>query len=442
MTEVDWILPFIFGITLLIGLIFIGLPVAFSLLLVGFLGIFIWMGFDPSFAILGFTSIYYTPINFLLLVVPLFVLMAQLLERTGATDVLYQAFWDLFAGVKGALAVATISMGALLGACVGSSAASVATMAHIGLGQMLTRGYRKWLAAGAIAGAGGLAIVIPPSIGAIMYGFVMELPVLDIFAACMIPGLLMALGYCLVIFLLTRFIPNVAPAGQPTRIKVRLRSAVIILPFFGLVLMVMGSILSGIASITESAAFGCLGAFLIALFMGRKEKLSLRNFLGAGRETAISTCYILFIVVGAKVFSKFWSMTGVIEMLGETISSLPFTPVVVLLLINVLVLFFGTILDGVTIILVVLPILGYGLMAMGYNPIHLGVIFLINIEMGLTTPPLGMNLFILGGVGEKYGVGYTETVRGAIPFLLVDATVLLLVIAFPSLALWIPSLLH
>jgi len=440
--KVDWLLPFVYGISLLVGLIFIGLPVAFSLLLVGFIGILIWFGFEASFAMLSFTSIYYTPVNFLLLVVPLFVLMAQLLERSGSTDVLYQAFWDLFAGIRGALAAATISMGALLGACVGSSAASVATMAHIGLGQMLVRGYKKWLAAGSIAGAGGLAIVIPPSIGAIMYGFVMELPVLDIFAACMIPGLLMAAGYCLVVFLLTRFLPNSAPAGETATLTVRLRSAVTILPFFGLVLMVLGSILTGIASITESAAFGCLGAFCIALLMGRKEKITPRNFLEAGRETAISTCYILFIVVGAKVFSKFWSMTGVIDMLGQTISNMPFSPLVVLLLINLLVLFFGTILDGVTIILVVLPILGSGLTALGFDPIHLGVIFLINIEMGLTTPPLGMNLFILGGVGEKYGVSYTETVRGAIPFLLVDATVLLLVVAFPSLALWIPSLLH
>jgi len=437
----EWLYPFLYGIFSLVGLIFAGVPVAFSLMLVGFVGLLYWLGFGVAFAMLSFTSIYYTPVNFLLLVVPLFVLMAQILDQSGAADVLYQAFWDLFAGIRGALAASTIAMGALLGACMGSSAANVATMAHLGLQQMLGRGYKKWLAAGSIAGAGGLAIVIPPSIGAIMYGFVLELPILDIFAACLIPGLLMAVGYGLITLIYTRFRPEAAPAGPPTRLKVRLRAGATILPFLALVLLVLGSIFSGLASITESASFGCLGAFLIALLMGPKAN-KLGGLLIAGREAAISTCYILLIVVGAKVFGKFWTMTEVISQLGEAISGLPLHPLLVLALMNVLVLFFGALLDGVTIILVVLPILVGGLAPMGFDPILLGVVFMINIEMGLTTPPVGMNLFILAGVAEKYGVSYLDSIKGSLPFLAVDGTILILVIMFPSLALWLPTLLH
>ena len=436
----EWIFPFLFGIGLLIGLIFIGVPVAFSLMLVGAGGLFIWEDLQQAFTILSFTSIYYTPVNFMLLVVPLFVLMAQILYQSGTADVLYQAFWDLFAGIRGALAAATIGMGAVLGACMGSSVANVATMGHLGLQQMLARGYKKWLAAGSIAAAGGLAIVIPPSIGAIMYGFVMELPVLHIFAACLIPGFLMAVGYGLLTLVYTRIRVDTAPAGPPVSFRVRARAALTIMPFLGLVVVVLGSIFAGIASITESASFGCLGAFIIALTMGRKGKMT-RALMEAGRETALSTCYILLIVVGAKIFGKFWTITGVIEMLGQAISNLPLSPISVLLLMNVLVLFFGAILDGTTIILVVLPILVEGLTKVGFNPILLGVIFMINIEMGLTTPPVGMNLFILGGVAEQYDIGYFDIVAGALPFLLVDAAVLLLTIFFPATALWFPSVL-
>jgi len=267
-----------------------GLPVGFSLLTSGLVGLLIWAGVDPAFGILTFESIYRTPTNFMLLVIPLFILMA-----------------------------------------------------HLGLEQMTLRGYRKWLAAGSIAGAGGLAIIIPPSIPAITYAFVMELPILDIFAACLIPGLLMAVGYGTITLIYTRFRPDSAPAGPPAPLLDRLKALLTILPFMGLV---------------------------------------------------------------------------------------------------VLVLFFGTLMDSLAIILVVLPIMVSGLVPMGFNPLNIGVVFLVNLEMGLTTPPVGMNIFVLAGVSEPYGIGYWDIVKGSIPFLLVDLVVLLLCIGFPGLTLWMPGILR
>ncbi len=437
----EWVFPFLFGLALLISFIFLGMPVGFALLTLGLLGLILWAGLVPAFGILTFESLYRTPNNFMLLVVPLFILMAQILTHSRTTELLYRCFWTLFAGIRGSLAAATIGMGTLLGACMGASVANVATMAHLGLEQMMKRGYRKWLAAGSIAGAGGLAIIIPPSIPAITYAFIMELPILEIFAACLIPGFMMGIGYGVITLVYTRFNPKAAPAGPAVSGAERLKAFVTILPFLGLVILVLGSIFSGLSSITESAAFGCLGAFIIAVTMGVKKD-RLRNTLEAGRSTAVTTCYILLIIIGAKLFGQFWTYTGVITALSQAISSLALPPIGVLLLMNVLILFFGTLMDSLAIILVVLPIMVTGLTPMGFNPLHLGVIFLVNLEMGLTTPPVGMNIFVLAGVSEPYGIGYWDIVKGAIPFLLVDLVVLLLCIAFPGLTLWLPSILR
>ena len=436
------LLPFVYGLFLLVCLIFLGLPVGLSLLTVGFSGLTIWAGWEPALGILTFESIYRTPTNFMLLVVPLFILLAQILTQSRTTELLYRSFWTLFAGIRGSLAAATIGMGALLGACMGASVANVATMAHLGLEQMMARGYKKWLAAGAIAGAGGMAIIIPPSIPAITYAFVMELPILDIFAACLIPGFLMAVGYAAVTLVYTRLRPDSAPAGPSAGIRERFMALLTILPFVGLVVLVLGAIFTGVSSITEAASFGCLGACIIALTMGSREQRNLGALVAAGKRTAVSTCYILLIIIGAKLFGQFWTYTGVIDSMSDAISRLQLPPIMVLLAMNILVLFFGALMDSLAIILVVLPILVGGLTPLGFNPMHLGVVFLINLEMGLTTPPVGMNIFVLSGVADKFGITYLNIVYGAIPFLLVDAVVLLLIVFFPALAMWLPGLLH
>ena len=436
------VVPLIYGLSLLVCLIFLGMPVGLSLLSIGFSGILIWEGWEPAFGILTFESVYRTPTHFMLLVVPLFILLAQILTQSRTTELLYRCFWNLFAGIRGSLSAATIGMGALLGACMGASVANVATMAHLGLEQMMDRGYKKWLAVGSIAGAGGLAIIIPPSIPAITYAFVMDLPILQIFAACLIPGFLMAIGYAVVTLVYTWMRPNSAPAGPTVSIADRLNAFLTILPFFGLVLLVLGAIFSGLSSITEAASFGCLGAFAITFLMGPKEHRNWQTILQAGRKTAVTTCYILLIVIGAKIFGQFWIFTGVIDYLSNLISQMQLHPILILLLMNVLVLFFGTLMDSLAIILVVLPILVSGLMKLGFDPMHLGVIFLINLEMGLTTPPVGMNIFVLLGVSKKHGIDYFDIVRGSVPFLIVDATVLLLLVFFPGLAMWLPRVLQ
>jgi C4-dicarboxylate transporter, DctM subunit len=438
----EWFFPFLFGTVVLVGLIFAGCPVGFSMFITGFFGLSIWAGWEQAFALLSFDSLYRTPVSFMLLVVPLFILIAQIITKSRTTDVLYEAFWELFSGIRGGLSLATVGMATVLGACIGASLASVAAMAQLGLEQMLRRGYKKWLAAGSIVGTGGLAIIIPPSIPAIMYGFVVELPVLDMFAACLIPGLMLAAGYATIILAHTGFYPDAAPAGPALPLRVRLNALIRMLPFMGLIALVLGSIFTGICSITESAAFGCLGAFLIAWFKGSKQIRMRDCVLNAGRDTAITTCYLMLIIIGAKYFGQFWTYTGVIETLSRMIKGTDLSPMAVLLCMNLLVLFLGCLMDSAGIILVVLPILVAGLKPLGFDPIHVGVVFLINLEMGLTTPPVGMNLFVFEGVAKAHGVTYNDTLKGTVPFLVVDAVVLLIVAFFPDTALWLPRKLH
>ncbi|MCX5906772.1 MAG: TRAP transporter large permease [Deltaproteobacteria bacterium] len=424
------------------GLIFAGCPVGFSMFITAFFGLAIWVGWGQAFALLSFDGLYGTPPSFMLLVVPLFILIAQIIAKSRATDILYEAFWEFFSGVRGGLSLATVGMATILGACIGASIASVAAMAQLGLEQMLRRGYKKWLAAGSIVGTGGLAIIIPPSIPAIMYAFVVELPILDMFAACLIPGLLLAAGYAGTILIYTYLKPDIAPAGESLSIKVRMNALVKMLPFMGLIALVLGSIFSGLCAITESAAFGCLGAFLIAKFKGAKEIKMHQYLFNAGRDTAITTCYLMVIIVGAKYFGQFWTYTGVIETVSRMISGTGLSPMVVLLCMNILVLFLGRLMDSAGIILVVLPILVAGLKPLGFDPVHIGVVFLINLEMGLTTPPVGMNLFVFEAIAKPFGVTYIDTLKGAVPFLIVDAVVLLIVAFVPELALWLPRQLH
>jgi tripartite ATP-independent transporter DctM subunit len=438
----EWIYPFLFGTIVLVFLIFAGCPVAISMLVTGFFGLTIWGGWTQAYSILSFDGLYGTPPSFMLLVVPLFVLIAQLVVKSKATEVLYVAFWDLLSGIKGGLAIATVGMATVLGACIGASVASVAAMAQMGAEQMLRRGYKHWLAAGAIIGTSGLAIIIPPSIPAIMYAFVVELPILDMFAACIIPGLILAAGYAMIILILPIFQPDLAPAAPSLPFKDRGRALVRMLPFLGLIVLILGSIFSGIAAITESAAFGCLGAFLIAKFIGSKDIKMTQCLSDAGRDTAITTAYLLLIIVAAKYFGQFWTYTGVIENFSRMISGIPLSPMMILLVMNILILFLGCLMDAASIILVVLPILVAGLKPMGFDPVHLGVMFLINLEMGLTTPPVGMNIFVFEAIAKPFGITYNETVHGAMPFLIVDAIVIAIIAFYPETALWLPRFLH
>ncbi len=438
----EWLSPFLFGTFALVGLIFTGCPVGFSMFITGFFGLAIWAGLPQAFALLSFDGIYRTPVSFMLLVVPLFILIAQLIAKSRATDILYQAFWELFSGIRGGLSLATIGMATVLGACIGASIASVAAMAQLGLEQMLRRNYQKWLAAGSIVGTGGLAIIIPPSIPAIMYAFVVELPILDMFAACLIPGLLLAAGYAVMIVIYTWINPQAAPAGPSLPLRTRVNAFGRMFPFWGLIFLVLGSIFSGVSAITESAAFGCLGAFLIAWRKGSKEIPLRQVVFSAGRDTAITTCYLMLIIGGAKYFGQFWTYTGVIDVLSRIISGFAVSPLVVLLWMNILLLFLGCLMDAAGIILVVLPILVAGLKPLGFAPVPIGVIFLLHLEMGLVTPPVGMNLFVFEGVAKAYGVTYNETLKGAMPFLLVNVIVLIILTFFPELSLWLPRKLH
>ena len=430
-----WGQAFIFGLGGMLVLMGLGVPIAFALGLIGFAGFLVFS--SPQMA-LNFINIisYSAPPNLTLAAVPLFVLMAELLVVTRVGEAAYSSVAKLLSGLPGSLAIATNGAGTLLGAVMGSSAASCATLGRIGLPEMKRHGYSNVFAAGAIAGAGGLAVIIPPSITAIIYAFVMEQSVIKMFAAGIFPGLLMATGYISWVVLKAKMHPEEAPLVPSLPMGERLLGGVHVLPIILLIGIVLGSIYSGTASVTESAAFGVVGALLVGLYYHRRAKGTWRDFGDGLRGTAATTSFIMLIVVGAFYFSQFWVYTGVTKKFAEYMLGLNVSPLMLLIVTNFGLLILGCIMDTLSLLIVVIPILARTLMLMGMDPIWVGNIYLINMEMALLTPPVGFNLFVVKGLGERYGMSFAEISKGAFPYVVVDCIVIGLVIAFPELALW------
>lgn len=430
-----WAQAFIFGLGLMLVLGALGVPIAFSLGLIGFAGFLVFSGPQMAFNFMNIIS-YSAPPNYTLAAIPLFVLMAELLVVTRVGEEAYASVAKLFSGLPGSLAIATNGAGALLAAVMGSSAASCATLGHIGLPEMKRHGYSNTFAAGAIAGAGGLAVIIPPSVTAIIYSFIMEQSVIKMFAAGIIPGLIMAAGYIVWVIFKAKIHPHEAPLVPSLPLWERIRGSVHVLPIVVLIGLVLGTIYSGVSSVNESAAIGVLGAFLFGLWYHRRAKGNWRDFGDGLRQTGATTAFIMMIVVGALYFSQFWVYTGVTKKVAEFMLSWDVSPLWLLIISNLGLLLLGTVMDTLSILIVVIPILARALTLMGMDPIWVGMIFLINMEMDLLTPPVGFNLFVMKGLGDRYGITFAEICWGVLPYIVVDWVVITLVIAFPELALW------
>lgn len=430
-----WAALLIIIVSLLI-LLLLGVPVGASLGLVGFGGMLIFVG--PKQALNSLTVVLLsTPINFTLVSIPLFILMAEIINFSGMVKIVFGAMERFFGGFAGGMPMAAVGAGTIFAAVTGSSSASCATIGPLSLTEMIDRKVDKRLAVGSIAAAGGLAIIIPPSTLFILYGFAADVSVVRLFIGGIIPGFLMALGYLLDIFIWTR------PRGSGTtarpqsyRLKTRILSLLPIWPIGLLIAGIWAVMYRGIATPTEAAGIGTLGAFIITF---ARHTFSFRKLYDALMVTAEMSGFIFTIIIGAFIFGFLLTFLRVPHVLAEIVVASGLPPLAILLLANVLFLFLGAFLNGSAIVLIMVPIVVPVLTQVGYDPIWLGIVLCINLEIGLTTPPVGMNLFVLQGVGKSFGITFSDVVRGAAPFLISDTVVLVLVIFFPQIAMWLPS---
>lgn len=429
-----------FGVV--IAALMIGFPVAFTLGAVSMLFGGIFLGLD-FFELLPL-RIWGIMTNFTLLAVPLFVFMGIMLEKSGIAEELLETMGMLFGRIRGGLAVSIVIVGALLAATTGVVGATVVTMGVIALPALLKHGYRTELATGTIAASGTLGQIIPPSIVLILLADVVGVPVGQLFAGAVIPGFLLIVLFIIFIMAIAWLKPQLAPAIDVKQLQAErgdssLWMAVLksLLPPLVLVVAVLGSIFFGIASPTESAAVGALGAMLLALL---RRRLSFPNLQSTMQQTTRMTSMVFLILIGATTFGLVFRGMGGDMMVEDIMMELP-GGVWGFLIVSMLIIFLlGFFLDFIEICFVVVPIIAPIAIMMDIDPVWFAILIAMNLQTSFLTPPFGFSLFYLKAAAPPT-VKITQIYRGVIPFIVIQLSVLGLLIAFPDVVTWLPQLM-
>ena len=415
----------------------LGLPLAFVLGGVSVIFLYFTWGIKSFYMVAS--QVWGSMNSFTLVAIPLFVLMAMLLEKTGVAQALYRMMHLWWGGVRGGLAIGTVAICTIFAAMVGISGAAVVTMGTIALPAMLERGYDRRMAIGCISAGGGLGILIPPSVLMILYSLITGVSVGKLFAAGVIPGIMLSVMICTYIFIRCWLQPKLGPAlpleerGSWAEKFAALRA--VLLPLL-VVVMVLGSILFGLATPTEAAAVGVLGA-IISAFVHRQMSWALL------RDSCIRTFrlsgMIMWILFAAHAFSSAYQSMGAQALIKGMMTNIPGGPWGTIVFIEIVLLLLGTVLDPVGIMLITLPVFLPIVTALGFDPIWFGILFIVNMEIGYQTPPFGFNLFYLKGIVPP-GITMGDIYQSVTPYTLIMILGLILIMLFPALATWLPSL--
>lgn len=404
-----------------------GMPVAFALGVSGAIGLFFVAGFDAMLGILE-TAPYRTVASFLMTTIPMFILMAEFSSEGKLTNKLFNTTYKWLGSLPGGVPIATIMAGAGFAAVSGSSTASAATFASAVVPEMRKYGYDDEMSAGVIAVAGTLAILIPPSIGFILYGILTEQSISKLFIAGIIPGIITTLGYCVTIYFLVRIKGIESSINVSFTLKEKIQSLVPVWPVLILVFFILGGIYSGAITATEAGAIGAVGAFFLAIISGGMGWKGTWNSLG---KTAKSTAMIFTIIIGAMVFGYFVTLTQTTQHLISFIGSSSLSPGVILFLTITFFLLLGCMLDQIAILLITIPLVFPLMMSLGFDPIWFGVVCCKTATIGMVTPPIGINVFVTASVAD---IPLSKAFRGITPFVIIDLFVLLILCLFPSIS--------
>lgn len=421
-----------------IAVLLLGYPVAFSLGAVAFLFGGIFLEFNDFSALP--LRIWGIMTNFTLLAVPLFVFMGVLLEKSGLAEQLLETMSELFGKLRGGMGVSIVIVGALLAATTGVVGATVVTMTVIALPVMLKHGYRPELATGSIAAAGTLGQIIPPSIILVLLGDVIGVPVGRLFMGAVTPGLILILFFIIYILLIAKLRPQYAPPAatlNQSRQDLYLRVIKSLMPPLFLVVAVLGSIFFGFASPTESAAIGALGALLLALI---HKKLNLNNLQESMRSTLKMTSMVFLILVGATAFGLVFRDMGGDSVVERLLTDLPGGEWGFLFVSMLLLFVLGFFLDFIEITFIVVPILAPIAALMGIDLMWFAVLIAMNLQTSFLTPPFGFSLFYLKAAAPPE-VRMQQVYRGIVPFVVIQVLTLAVLIMFPKLTLWLPDLM-
>jgi tripartite ATP-independent transporter DctM subunit len=417
-------------------LLLTGYPLAFLVggVAVGFIA---WLWSPDALALVP-QRVWNNMTQYLLAAIPLFIFMASMLEKSGLIEEIFDVAYKWLGRVPGGLAVATIAASTVLAAMVGVIGAAVVTMALVALPSMLSRGYSPVLAAGTVMAGGTLGILIPPSVLAIIYGLVANQSVGELYLGSVLPGLLLSGLYMLFSILYALINPKGAPRipkeEAPTWAE-RWRALRRIWAPLVLIFLVLGTIFLGLAAPTEAAAVGAFGAMMVAAL---HRKLSWQNLRLALEQTAKATAMVLWIIFGANAFVAFYIAQGGDRYISELLLGTGLSPWGILILMQLILIILGMFLDWVGILLLAVPVFVPIIRDLGFDPLWFGVLYLVNMQMSFLSPPFGYALFYVRGVAPQIPMG--TIYRAAIPFLLLQLTGLVILMLFPGLATWLPSL--
>lgn len=412
------------------------LPLAFSMGLVGFAGMAVTRGWDPALASTA-QVVYETGFAYTLSVIPLFILMGNFVARAGLAHELFNAAYAFIGHRRGGLAHATIAACAGFGAICGSSIATAATMSKVAYPSMRKLGYSDTLSTGVMAAGGTLGIMIPPSTIMVIYGIVTETNIGKLFAAGVIPGMLTALALMTGVRIIATRNPRHAPPGVRVPWDERWRALRGIWGVLLLVVVVLGGIYGGLFTATEGAGFGAAGAFLFAL---ARRRLTLAILAQVLQESARTTAMLFALIIAANLFANFVNFTTLPGDLRSWILSMDLSPVFIIVAMMGIYVLLGTVMEELSMVLLTIPLFFPIVLELGFDPVWFGVLIVMIIQIGLISPPVGMNLFVLNALLPDVNLG--DIFRGTAPFVLILVGMLGVLIAFPQLSLWLPSFMR
>jgi len=425
------------GLAAMMVLAFLRIPIAFAMGIVGIVGYaymrdWNWM---VAFATAQ-TKIYETGRNYTLSVVPLFILMGSFVTRAGMSQELFRAAYAFIGHLRGGLAMATVMACAGFGAICGSSIATAATMAKVAYPSMKKLGYSDALATGSIAAGGTLGILIPPSTILVIYGIITETNIGKLFAAGILPGILATILLCFAVMWSTWRDPKAGPPGERSSWRERWTAFKGIWAVAALFALVMGGIYAGAFTATEGAAMGAVGSMIFAY---ARKALTWKSLYASLVESARTTSMLFMILIGALMFAEFVNITTMPSDLTTFVSRFQLHPIVVVAAIMVIYVILGTAMEELSMILLTLPVFFPIIVKLGFDPIWFGILIVVVVEIGLISPPVGMNLFVLSTLLPQVP---TRTVfRGVTPFIVADIIRLAILVTFPAIALYLPSLM-
>jgi tripartite ATP-independent transporter DctM subunit len=424
------------SIGVLIGLLFSRVPVWLALALIGIVGNIILSNVTVAQFIAGSIT-FDMASKYGLSVIPMFILMGEIATRSRLSAALFSSARIVLSGLRGGLSVATIAASGAFGAISGSSVATAATMTRIALPEMRKADYDDGFSAASVAAGGTLGILIPPSIILIIYGAIAEESVPRLFAASLLPGIALLALYIVVALILANARAGMVPTDKKATFGERVLAALKPWQFVLLFIVTIGGIYSGIFSPNEAAGVGSFGAMVLG-FLDRR--LSIGGLIQALRSTAITTAVLFMIVIGATMFANFVVQTRLPNLLIAATEAWNLAPLTVMVIIIVLYIVLGCFLEGIGMVLITVPVFLPVITGFGYDPLWFGIIVVIVVELGLITPPVGMNIFIIQAQAPDVNLG--QLYRGIVPFLTGPIILIILLFLFPQIALWLPDLLY